>query len=62
MSANAVEPLWDIGDVSRFLRVPVQTLYAWRKQHVGPPAARVGKYLRYDPAEVRAWLAKQTAA
>jgi excisionase family DNA binding protein len=55
-TTTAVEPLWDIRDVSRYLRVPVETLYAWRKQRTGPPAARVGRHLRYDPEAVRAWL------
>ena len=53
---------WDVEDVARFLRVPVQTLYQWRKRGYGPPAARVGKHLRYDPAVVRAWFANQTKA
>jgi len=42
--------------------VPVQTLYAWRKTRTGPPAARIGKHLRYDPDAVRAWFSAQTAA
>ncbi|MCA2219377.1 helix-turn-helix domain-containing protein [Jidongwangia harbinensis] len=56
------EKLWEIEDVSRYLNVPVQTLYAWRKRHYGPPAGRVGRHLRYDPVIVRAWFAEQTRA
>lgn len=56
------EPLWEIEDVSAYLRVPVQTLYQWRKRKYGPPAARVGRHLRYDPDVVRAWFADQTTA
>ena len=55
------EPLWDIHDVSAYLRVPVETLYLWRKKHTGPRAARVGKHLRYDPADVVAWVRDQAA-
>ena len=51
-----IAPLWSVQDVSDYLRVPVQTLYTWRSQGSGPPARRVGKYLRYRPDEVIAWL------
>jgi hypothetical protein len=55
-------PLWSVEDTAAFLVVPVQTLYAWRKKRTGPPAARVGRHLRYDPDAVRAWVRDQTAA
>ena len=51
-----IAPLWTVQDVSEYLRVPVQTLYSWRSHGSGPPARRVGKYLRYRPDEVVAWL------
>ncbi|MEU1753997.1 helix-turn-helix domain-containing protein [Micromonospora matsumotoense] len=54
--------LWTVDDVSAHLGVPVQTLYTWRKRRTGPPAARVGRHLRYDPDAVRAWFVQQTAA
>ncbi|MGW3793174.1 helix-turn-helix domain-containing protein [Micromonospora arida] len=54
--------LWTVDDVSAYLGVPVQTLYTWRKRRTGPPAARVGRHLRYDPDAVRAWFVQQTAA
>ena len=53
------EPTWTPEDVSRYLRVPVATLYRWRYIGVGPPPARVGKHLRYLPADVRSWLQDQ---
>jgi excisionase family DNA binding protein len=53
--------LWTAVDVSRFLGVPVGTLYQWRTRSGGPPAYRVGRHLRYDPAQVRAWVAEQVA-
>ena len=55
------EPRWTVEDVAAYLRVPVETLYTWRKRRYGPRAARVGRHLRYDPAEVRAWVRKQVA-
>jgi predicted DNA-binding transcriptional regulator AlpA len=48
--------LWSARDVSEYLGVPVQTLYDWRCEGYGPRGKRVGKYLRYDPAEVRRWF------
>jgi excisionase family DNA binding protein len=59
-STVALEALWEVEQVARYLGVPVQTLYAWRKRHYGPPAGRVGRHLRYDPAAVRAWFSEQT--
>ncbi|MEH1124452.1 helix-turn-helix transcriptional regulator [Micromonospora sp. CPCC 206061] len=61
MTTTAVEPLWDIHDVSRYLRISPDTLYKWSQRRVGPPARRVGRHLRYDPAEVRAWFSEQEA-
>jgi excisionase family DNA binding protein len=52
--------LWTVNDVADYLGVPVQTLYAWRARHYGPPARRVGRYLRYRATEVHAWLDAQT--
>jgi predicted DNA-binding transcriptional regulator AlpA len=62
MTTAPVQPLWDIEEVSTFLQIPVGTLYQWRHRGVGPPASKVGRHLRYDPAKVRAWLAAREAA
>jgi DNA-binding transcriptional MerR regulator len=56
-----VEPLWSIEDVAVYLRVPVQTLYQWRRKSIGPPAKKYGRHLRYDPAAVRAWVLSDAA-
>jgi predicted DNA-binding transcriptional regulator AlpA len=58
---QTTDRLWSVDDVADFLRVPVETLYQWRKRKYGPPAARVGRYLRYDPADVRAWVKGRVA-
>lgn len=55
------ERLWSVEDVADYLQVPVETLYRWRKTRYGPRAARVGKYLRYEPADVRAWVRSRAA-
>ncbi|TDC46393.1 DNA-binding protein [Actinomadura sp. KC345] len=49
-------------DIASLLSVPLETVYQWRKKRTGPPGFRVGKYLRYDPAAVRGWIAKRKAA
>ncbi|MEU5552762.1 helix-turn-helix domain-containing protein [Micromonospora sp. NPDC047793] len=54
--------LWTIRDVAAYLRVPPETLYRWRKVKYGPPAARVGRHLRYEPETVRSWVREQAAA
>jgi predicted DNA-binding transcriptional regulator AlpA len=48
--------------VAEFLAVPVATLYAWRRRGIGPPAIPIGKYLRFDPAELRAWVDEKRRA
>lgn len=46
-------------DLAALLVVPLETVYAWRKKHTGPPGFRIGKHLRHDPTEVRAWVERQ---
>lgn len=54
--------LWTIADVSDHLGVPVNTLYQWRSKGYGPTGRRVGKYVRYRPEDVDAWVEEQGAA
>jgi len=51
--------LWTRQQTADYLGVPVQTLAHWRINGRGPRAFRVGKYLRYDPADVADWLESQ---
>jgi predicted DNA-binding transcriptional regulator AlpA len=53
--------LWSVNDTAAFLGVPVGTLYQWRCRGEGPRSYRVGRWLRYDPAEVRQWLDERAA-
>lgn len=46
-------------EVARILVVPVNTLYCWRYKGTGPKAFKVGKHLRYQLADVLAWLELQ---
>ncbi len=51
-----IPKLWTVQDVSEYLGVPVATLYQWRTTGYGPPARKIGKYLRYKPEDVETWL------
>ena len=53
---NIADRLWSVQDVSEYLGVSVQTVYQWRSAGTGPPGRRVGRRLRYRPADVRAWV------
>ncbi|SDJ00515.1 DNA binding domain-containing protein, excisionase family [Actinokineospora alba] len=57
----SIDRLWTIEDVADYLRVPVETVRAWRKNGSGPPARKLGKHLRYDPAAVRRWATADAA-
>ncbi|MEV0216013.1 helix-turn-helix domain-containing protein [Micromonospora sp. NPDC050695] len=61
MTTSTTERLWSVTDVSAFLGIPVGTLYQWRHRRTGPRASRVGRHLRYDPADVRAWFNNKAA-
>ena len=54
--------LWTTEETASFLGIPKATLYRWRYLGIGPKAGRVGRHLRYDPADVIAWFRKQQAA
>jgi predicted DNA-binding transcriptional regulator AlpA len=53
---------WTVDDVANYLRMPVKTIYKWRLTGDGPVGARLGKHLRYDPADVVAWFESQKHA
>ncbi len=40
----------------------VETLYTWRKKRTGPPGFRIGKHIRYDPADVHAYVTQRKTA
>lgn len=48
--------LWGVKEVAEYLGVPKQTLYQWRTKGYGPSGRRVGKHVRYVPADVIAWF------
>lgn len=54
--ANLLQRLHTPESLSDLLGVPVATLYRWRTTGGGPPALRIGRHLRYRPADVERWL------
>ncbi|SOE27243.1 helix-turn-helix domain-containing protein [Streptomyces sp. OK228] len=49
-------------DIAEMFEVPKETVYQWRKKRTGPPGFRIGKHLRYDPADVRRYVAERRTA
>ncbi|MEU9776827.1 helix-turn-helix domain-containing protein [Streptomyces sp. NPDC047968] len=49
-------------DIAEIFDVPVETVYQWRRKRTGPPGFRIGKHVRYDPADVRAYVAQRKSA
>ncbi|MEU3241321.1 MULTISPECIES: helix-turn-helix domain-containing protein [Streptomyces] len=44
-------------DLVVMFRLPsVETVYQWRRKGTGPRGFRVGRHLRYDPADVQSWV------
>ncbi|MEV7389533.1 helix-turn-helix domain-containing protein [Streptomyces sp. NPDC091215] len=43
-------------DIAEIFEVPKETVYQWRKKRIGPPGFRIGKYIRYDPADVHRYV------
>ncbi|WP_436492173.1 helix-turn-helix domain-containing protein [Actinokineospora sp. HUAS TT18] len=49
-------PLWDTDDLAAFLKLPPKTLREWRHKGIGPAFKRMGKHVRYQPADVIDWI------
>lgn len=59
---NAVaplDPMLTTEEVGQFLRVPVDTIYAWRHRGDGPEGHRMGKHLRFYRDDVLAFVASK---
>lgn len=53
--------LLSVEEVAELLQVPVATIYRWRFRGSGPAGIRVGRYLRFDPKDLAAWLEERKA-
>ncbi|OSZ62227.1 DNA-binding protein [Streptomyces pharetrae CZA14] len=49
-------------DIAEIFEVPKETLYQWRRKRIGPPSFRIGKHVRYDPADVLAYVTERKSA
>ncbi|TQK52026.1 helix-turn-helix protein [Streptomyces sp. SLBN-118] len=50
-------------DLVELFELPsVETVYQWRRKRTGPVGFRAGRHLRYDPDDVRAWVASRKGA
>jgi len=59
MPTTTRTPLATPDEVAEHLRKPVKTLAEWRYRGIGPRYRTVGRDVRYDWADVDAWLAEQ---
>ena len=60
--ALMTKPLWTIEDLSAYLSVPIATIYKWRSTGEAPTAHKIGRYLRWAPADVLDWLERKRDA
>lgn len=49
-------------EAAEYLRVPIRTLYDWRLKKTGPPALRVGKFLRFREVDLEGWISERLDA
>jgi excisionase family DNA binding protein len=53
--ASALPDLLTIDELSGYLRIPKNTLYAWRVTGQGPGGRILGRHLRYYKGDVLSW-------
>ncbi|MGF7239344.1 MAG: helix-turn-helix transcriptional regulator [Frankia sp.] len=53
---DAPDQLWTVAELAAYLRVPTNTIYKWRHLGEGPKGFRIGRHVRFDPADVITWL------
>ncbi|MBK8294917.1 MAG: helix-turn-helix domain-containing protein [Solirubrobacterales bacterium] len=56
VSNESTIPLMTTEEVSHYLKVPVGTLYKWRREGTGPRSFRVGRGTRYRQSDVESWI------
>jgi len=56
---DGLDRLLSIGELAKYLGVPVATLYAWRHRGEGPPGFRAGRHLRYRWSDVQGWIERK---
>ncbi len=61
-SPGTLERLWSTAQLAEHLGVPIKTIHQWHYQRKGPRGFRVGRHLRFRPADIRAWEDEQLEA
>ncbi len=56
------ERLWSHQETAEFLQIPPSTLHQLNYKGTGPRSFKVGKYRRYNPQDVCAWLDGRASA
>ena len=56
MSDTDLSRLLNPREVAVMTGLSRETLAQWRSQRRGPPYLKIGRAVRYDPAEIRAYL------
>lgn len=56
VDSGATETLWTHEETAAYLRLSPQSLYYLNHKGTGPRSFKVGRWRRYDPADVKAWL------
>jgi len=59
---DAREALLSPDELASFLGVPKATVYKWNHTGDGPIPRRVGRHVRYRPADVDRWLEARAAS
>ncbi|RTL67421.1 MAG: DNA-binding protein [Pseudonocardiaceae bacterium] len=57
---STMDKLLTLQQLAELLGVPAATVYQWRSKGYGPRGLRVGKHVRYRPADVEKWLTSLT--
>jgi predicted DNA-binding transcriptional regulator AlpA len=60
MVTHNTEPLLNETEAAALLNIAVPTLRRWRWSGHGPRFAKIGRAVRYDPRELRAYIEAQT--
>lgn len=55
------ERLWSPEQLAEHLGLPIATLAKWRHGNTGPRYLKIGKHVRYRPADIRHWEEDQVA-
>jgi len=48
--------------LAEYLKVPLGTVYRWNYAGTGPKRIRIGRFIRYRPADVEQWLEQRSGA